>query len=31
LMRVCFAKDNSKLEKAAELLLSVPSMILDDL
>ncbi|WP_163710674.1 methionine aminotransferase [Mangrovibacterium lignilyticum] len=31
LFRVCFAKDNSKLEKAAELLMSVPSMIVDDL
>ncbi len=29
LFRVCFAKDNSKLEKAAELLLNVPSMIID--
>ena len=29
--RVCFAKDNAKLEKVAELLLSVPSMIVDDL
>ena len=31
LLRVCFAKDNHKLEKAAELLLSVPSMIVEDL
>lgn len=29
LFRICFAKDNSKLEKAAELLLKVPSMIAD--
>lgn len=31
IVRLCFAKENSKLEKAAELLLNVPSMILDDL
>lgn len=31
LMRVCFAKDNDKLERAAELLLKVPSMIVEDL
>jgi len=31
LLRICFAKDNDKLEKAAELLLKVPSMIIEDL
>lgn len=31
LFRICFAKDNSKLEQAAERLLSVPSMIVDNL
>ncbi|RKD92038.1 methionine aminotransferase [Mangrovibacterium diazotrophicum] len=31
LLRVCFAKENDKLEKAASLLLSVPSMIVEDL
>ncbi len=31
LFRICFAKENSKLEKAAELLMSVPSMIVEDL
>ncbi|WP_372774833.1 methionine aminotransferase [Mangrovibacterium sp.] len=30
-IRLCFAKDNDKLEKAAELLLSVPSVIPGDL
>ena len=31
LFRICFAKDNAKLEKAAELLLKIPSTIVDDL
>jgi methionine aminotransferase len=31
MFRICFAKDNAKLEQAAERLLSVPSMIVDDL
>jgi len=31
LFRICFAKDNSKLEQAAERLLSVPSMVVEDL
>lgn len=31
MFRICFAKDNAKLEEAAERLLSVPSMIVDDL
>jgi len=31
LLRVCFAKDNAKLEKAAELLMKVPSMVVDNL
>lgn len=31
LFRVCFAKDNSTLEKAAELLLKIPSTVVDEL